>query len=325
MNHKREGAVARNCNSCYRESDPMHIPDGFLSTGVYAATGAASSVGVLWMARRAQAEMEESRAPLLGVMGAFVFAAQMINFPVGAGSTGHLLGGALLAFTLGPASAVVTMTAILAVQALVFQDGGVLALTANVFNMALAGTLAAYIPYRLLGGTGARKLAVFSGAAASVLVCALLALGELWLSGVPMPRVLLGVSLGLFTVNAVLEGIITVGVVQALQSLNPGWIRGTPKSIRGPVLTAVALAAVLVATGGVWFASAEPDGLERLAENLGIGSRAKALFAAPLAGYDARIFTSGWLNTAAAGVLGLVLVFGAVLVFSRAAARRKGA
>jgi cobalt/nickel transport system permease protein len=303
----------------------MHIPDGFLSTGVYAATGAASSVGVLWMVRRAQAEMEESRAPLLGVMGAFVFAAQMINFPVGPGTTGHLLGGALLAFTLGPASAVVTMTAILAVQALVFQDGGVLALTANVFNMALAGTLAAYLAYRVLGGNRARMFPVFVGAAVSVLVCALLALGELRLSGVPMPPVLLGVSLGLFTVNAVLEGIITVGVVQALRALNPGWIRESPKSVRGPALAAFALAAVLVATGGVWFASADPDGLESLAENLGIASRAKAFFAAPLAGYDARFFTSGWLNEAAAGVLGLVLVFGAGLAIRRAAARRKGA
>jgi hypothetical protein len=114
-------------------------------------------------------------------------------------------------------------------------------------------------------------------------------------------------------------------VVQALQALNPGWIRETPKSIRRPALAAVALAAVLLATGGVWFASTDPDGLERLADSLGIASRAKALLAAPLADYDARFFTSGWLNTAAAGVLGLLLVFGAVLVFSRAAARRKGA
>ncbi len=105
--------------------------------------------------RRAQRETKEGSAPLLGVMGAFVFAAQMINFPVGVGATGHLLGGALLAITLGPASAIVVMTAILCVQALVFQDGGVLALTANVFNMAVAGVLAGYLPYRYLAG-GAR-------------------------------------------------------------------------------------------------------------------------------------------------------------------------
>ena len=94
---------------------------------------------------------------MLGVMGAFVFAAQMINFPVGVGTSGHLLGGALLAQTLGPSAAAVTMTAILAIQALVFQDGGVLALGANVFNMALVGVLAGYLPYRL--GVDRRRLA----------------------------------------------------------------------------------------------------------------------------------------------------------------------
>jgi len=303
----------------------MHIPDGFLSPGVYVATGTASAAGVFWMARRAQAEVEESRAPLLGVMGAFVFAAQMINFPVGAGTTGHLLGGALLAFTLGPASAVVAMTAILGIQALIFQDGGVLALTANVFNMALAGILSGYLVYRLLGGSRGRSLAVFSGAAVSVMVCALLALGELRLSGVPIPPVVLWVSLGLFTVNAVLEGVITVGVVQALRKLNPGWIQESPRPLRRPALAAVALVAVLLATGGVWLASADPDGLENLVGKLGIASRAKALLPAPLAGYEARWFTDTGMNTVAAGVLGLALVFAAVWLFTRLLSRREGA
>ena len=96
--------------------------------------------------------MEDARIPLLGVMGAFVFAAQMINFPVGIGTTGHLVGAALLACTLGPASATVVMSAIIAIQALVFQDGGILALGANLFNMAVMGVLAGYLPYRLWGG-----------------------------------------------------------------------------------------------------------------------------------------------------------------------------
>ncbi len=93
--------------------------------------------------------MEDRKIPLLGVMGAFVFAAQMINFPVGPGTSGHLVGGALLTIALGPAAASIVMTAILAIQALVFQDGGILALGANIFNMAIAGVLAAYLPYRL--------------------------------------------------------------------------------------------------------------------------------------------------------------------------------
>src|SRR3989442_12507840 len=125
----------------------MHIPDGFLATPVWATLDVAAAPAVGYMVRRAQRGFQEERAPLLGVMGAFVFAAQMINFPIGMGTSGHLVGGALLAYALGPSFAVITMTAILAVQAFVFQDGGILALGANVFNMAIAGVLAAYLPY----------------------------------------------------------------------------------------------------------------------------------------------------------------------------------
>src|SRR3989454_11632567 len=120
----------------------MHIPDGFLSAPVWATLDLAAIPAVGYLARRAQRGLGQTRVPLLGVMGAFVFAAQMINFPVGMGTTGHLVGGALLAFTLGPAAAAVVMSAILAIQALVFQDGGILALGSNIVNMAIVGVLA---------------------------------------------------------------------------------------------------------------------------------------------------------------------------------------
>ena len=116
----------------------MHIPDGFLSTPVWATLDVVSAPAVAWVARRAQRDTQDHRIPLLGVMGAFVFAAQMVNFPVGPGTSGHLVGGALLTVVLGPAAASLVLTAILVLQALIFQDGGVLALGANVFNMALA-------------------------------------------------------------------------------------------------------------------------------------------------------------------------------------------
>src|SRR5580658_2114775 len=126
----------------------MHIPDNFLSTPVWVAMDVASVTAVALMVKRASRELDDARIPLLGVMGAFVFAAQMINFPVGVGTSGHLVGGALLACTLGLAPAALIMTVIIAMQAFVFQDGGVLALGANVFNMAIAGVLAGYWPYR---------------------------------------------------------------------------------------------------------------------------------------------------------------------------------
>src|ERR1700751_1842827 len=166
----------------------MHIHDGFLSPAVWAPLDAAAIPAVGWIAHRAQKDTDERNIPLMGVMGAFVFAAQMINFPVGMGTSGHLVGGALLAYALGPSFAVVAMTAILAVQAFVFQDGGVLALGANVFNMAIAGVLAGYLPIHIWGATKHRKEAIFAGAFLSVMVSASLALGELLISGIAMPR-----------------------------------------------------------------------------------------------------------------------------------------
>ena len=128
----------------------MHIPDNFLSTPVWATLDAIAMPAVALVSRRARTGTDTSKLPLLGVMGAFVFAAQMINFPVGAGTSGHLVGGTLLACLLGPEAAALVVTSILIVQALVFQDGGVLALGANIFNMALCGVLAGYLPFAWL-------------------------------------------------------------------------------------------------------------------------------------------------------------------------------
>jgi cobalt/nickel transport system permease protein len=200
----------------------MHIPDGFLRTEVWAPLDVVAIPAVSLLARSAQRKFDHHRVPLMGVMGAFIFAAQMINFPVGNGTSGHLVGAALLAFTLGPAAASIVMTAILATQALVFQDGGVLALGANVFNMAIAGVWIGYAPFALLRG---RKVGVFLGGMLSLLVSALLALTELLLSDVPMPPAILAVSISLFVVSAVMEGAITLIVVQALERIQPGFLR----------------------------------------------------------------------------------------------------
>ncbi len=250
----------------------MHIPDGFLATPVWLGLDAAALPAVAYLARRAQREGEEARAPLLGVMGAFVFAAQMVNFPVGAGTSGHLVGSALLAVTLGPAAAAVVMTAILAIQALVFQDGGVLALGANVVNMALVGVLAGWLPYRWWGGGRWRRAAIFVGGFFSVLAAAVLAVAELRLSGVPIPGAIWWISLGLFAVTAALEGAITVAVVGGLEALGVRRVRErvAPRPRR---LVVVGLAAALVAAVGVLAASTHPDVLEKLIERLGLAAR----------------------------------------------------
>ena len=282
----------------------MHIPDGFLSTPVWATLDAAAAPAVVYLARRAQRSLDENKVPLLGVLGAFVFAAQMINFPVGPGTTGHLVGGALLAFTLGPAPASIVMVAILAIQALVFQDGGVLALGANITNMAVMGLLAGYLPFHMWGATKWRRLALFAGGALSVLVSACLALAELLISGVRMPPSVLSVSLVLFTISAILEGAITLAVMGALERVQPETVH-RPQPSRSPILAGVALTAVLLATVGVLFAAGGPDGIEKLLH----------LNPAPL--------HANFLGQASTGILGLVLIYGACLVIGRVASRHR--
>ena len=314
--------MARLKNSCYREY-AVHIPDGFLATPVWLGFDALSLPAVAFAARRAQRQIESARVPLLGVLGAFVFAAQMINFPVGVGTSSHLLGSALLVITLGPAAAAVVMTAILALQALVFQDGGVLALGANVFNMALVGVLAAWLPYRLWGGRFPRVAVVLAGAA-SVLAGAAMAIADLLLSGISIPRAVLGLSLGLFLVTAVIEGAITLAAVAAIARLSPRLVP-EPGPVRRWALPAIGAAAVLLAAFGVLVASVAPDGLEKLAERIGLSSRAVNLIPAPLANYRAAFLGSPWPAQAVAGLVGVALIAGLCVLLGRAAVRRRRA
>ncbi len=290
----------------------MHIPDGFLSTPVWAAfdAGAAPAVGIL--ARRAQRDIEERSIPLMGVMGAFIFAAQMINFPVGPGTSGHLVGGTLLAIALGPSAAAIVMTAILAIQALVFQDGGILALGANVFNMAIVGVLAGYLPYRLLRNSAG----IFLGGLASVLASAGFALAELSMSGIPFPPRILTVTLTFFFVGAILEGAITLAAVRAIGRLNPSWVRNTNQPA-GRTLVVIGAAALILAVAGILVASTHPDGIEILAP-----AHSPAWLHAPLADYQAHGVESPYLRKAAAGVAGLILIYAACLAAGRSMRQR---
>ena len=119
----------------------MHIPDGFLSPEVAGATAVVSTAAVGYGLKTANAAIDERRVPLLGVTGAFIFAAQMLNFPVAGGTSGHFLGAALAAILLGPWLACLTMAVVLGLQAFVFADGGITALGANVLNMGVIGAL----------------------------------------------------------------------------------------------------------------------------------------------------------------------------------------
>jgi cobalt/nickel transport system permease protein len=155
----------------------MHIPDGFLDAKVIAATAALAAIGVGAAWRQTKKNLPQRQIPLLGLAAAFVFAAQMLNFPVAGGTSGHLLGAVLISVLLGPSAAVIVMTAVLVVQCFLFADGGVLALGANVFNMAVMGTLVGNAVYRMalhiLGGERGRIAAVAIGSWSSVMAAAI--------------------------------------------------------------------------------------------------------------------------------------------------------
>jgi len=214
----------------------MHIPDGFISVGTAVVTYAGSAGAIAYSVRRTNKELHERQVPLMGVMAAFIFAAQMINFKVAGGTSGHLLGGALAAILLGPWAGTLILTAVLAVQALVFQDGGLIALGANILNMAVIGVWSAYAIYELLRralpGDKGRWLAGFISAWASVVLASLACALELAISGtsplaVAVPamglvHMLIGVGEGLITTAVLAFIAATRKDLLALRTQNAG-------------------------------------------------------------------------------------------------------
>jgi cobalt/nickel transport system permease protein len=188
--------------------------------------------------------------------------------------------------------------------------------------MALAGTLAGYLPFHLWGAGKWRKPAIFAGGALSVMVSAVLAVSELLMSRVRMPAAILGVSLGLFLVSALLEGAITLAVIQALESIRPEFIR-KPAPGRSFALGAISLVAVLLATVGVLFASTDPDGIEKLAQQTGIESHARTLISTPLRDYQAAFLGSPVAGKAVAGLAGLGLIYAMSALIARAVTRKR--
>ncbi|KPK42024.1 MAG: cobalamin biosynthesis protein CbiM, partial [Omnitrophica WOR_2 bacterium SM23_29] len=128
----------------------MHIPDGFLSPKVWGITWLFSVGGIGYCVRKTKEILRDKMVPLMGVMSAFIFAAQMLNFPVVGGTSGHLLGGVLAAVLLGPYAGAIVISCVLVIQCLIFQDGGLTTLGANIFNMAIVGTIGGYFVYRFL-------------------------------------------------------------------------------------------------------------------------------------------------------------------------------
>ena len=286
----------------------LHIPDGFLSGPVIAACWVATAVLLAVALPRVNAALGERQVPLTGVMGAFIFAAQMINFPVFGGTSGHLLGGALAAITLGPWAAMIVMTSVVVLQALLFQDGGLLVMGANIFNMGLVTAVVGYGLYRGSQGRTARIRFAVAGVAAwlSVMGASLLTSLELWLSGTTSLEVVVPAMLGVHALIGVGEALITVAALGFLLRTRPDVLeKHAAQGGRGWVLAGVGvtLAVVLLAP----IASQDPDGLERVANELGFISQAQESPFTLLPDYTIPGLDQALVSTIAAGAVGVLL------------------
>ncbi len=294
----------------------LHIPDGFLNLPV-ALLGWLLMLVMVWLAlRQTRDQLGQRQIPLMGILAAFIFAAQMINFPVAGGTSGHLLGGVLAAVLLGPWGAVLVMTSVIGVQALLFQDGGLLALGFNVVNM---GILTAFIGYAVygwiraaLGGTRAASLiGVAVGAWVGVEAAALATSLELALSGTSPLGVALPAMVGVHALIGIGEALISVGAVAFIQQTRPDLLgQADTVASRGSSWVAVGLIIALAVALISPLASPEPDGLERVAEDQGFIQAAQDAPYAILPDYTVPFVENEALTTILAGVLGVLVVAG---------------
>ena len=206
----------------------MHVPDGFLNLPTSMATGVIAALGVGLALRGARKELNERTAPLAGLVAAFVFATQMVNFPVGAGTSGHLLGGALAAALVGPWTGILVITVVLIVQALLFADGGLTALGTNITLMGLVGVGVGWLVMVLVLRLLPKRLtsvpiAAAVGALLSVPAAALAFTGLFALGGVadiPVAAVLTAM-VGWHSLIGIGEAVITGLVVSAVVATRP--------------------------------------------------------------------------------------------------------
>ncbi|MCX4692857.1 energy-coupling factor ABC transporter permease [Streptomyces sp. NBC_01408] len=320
----------------------MHVPDGFINAPVSVAAGVAAAAAVAVSLRGARRELDERTAPLAGLVAAFIFAVQMLNFPVAAGTSGHLLGGALAAILVGPYTGVLCVSVVLLMQGILFADGGLTALGVNITVMGVVTVVVAYALFRGLLKVLPRTRrsvtgAAFAGALISVPASAtaftlLYAVGGT--TDVATGKVLTAM-VGVHVLIGIGEAAITAATVGAVIAVRPDLVHGArgltaPLKLRvgGELVDAPATAPEPVAarsTGKVWatgliaalalagivssFASGSPDGLEKVAADQGIDAKADeythATADSPLADYAIKDVANESLSVGLAGVIGV--------------------
>jgi len=323
--------IAPGINSGYDPEFPgwnaMHIPDGFLDSKTAIATAFLAAAGLGIALRQTRAHLPQRRVPLLGLAAAFVFAAQMINFPVAGGTSGHLIGAVLAAVLLGPSAAVIVMSAVLIVQCLMFADGGLSALGANIFNMGVLGAVCGWAIYRAVSrmfrGLFGRVLGAAFAAWCSTVIAAVACAGELVVSHTVNWTVALPAMAGIHMLIGIGEGLVTALVLTAIARVRPELLQ--PDNGSEPVRRYGALVGygILIALGLALFvsplASRWPDGLDRVAEALGFETKAVSpILPVPIPDYEVPGFHWSTLGTSLAGAAGTVVVFFLAWLLARA-------
>ncbi|MFD3926871.1 energy-coupling factor ABC transporter permease [Streptomyces sp. NPDC058614] len=319
----------------------MHVPDGFINAPVSAVTGVVAAGAIAVSLKGARRELDEKTAPLAGLVAAFIFAVQMLNFPVAAGTSGHLLGGALAAILVGPYTGVLCVSVVLLMQGILFADGGLTALGVNITDMAIVTTVVAYAVFRGLVKVlprGRRSItaaafvsALLSVPAAAVAFTLLYALGgttdvSIDKVATAMVGVHILIGLGEAAITALTVGAVIAvrpdlvygarGLTQQLKLRVNGELVDAPTATPAPVAARTShrkvwitgLVASLVLAGFVsFYASASPDGLEKVAEDQGISEAAKEHAAAdsPLADYGVKDVSDARISGGLAGVIGV--------------------
>ncbi|MFJ3962745.1 energy-coupling factor ABC transporter permease [Streptomyces sp. NPDC090036] len=322
----------------------MHVPDGFINAPVSVAAGVVGAAAVAVSLRGARRELDERTAPLAGLVAAFIFAVQMLNFPVAAGTSGHLLGGALAAILVGPYTGVLCVSVVLLMQGILFADGGLTALGVNVTVMGVVtvvlahavfrGLLAILPPTRRSVTVAAFVGALLSVPAAAAAFTAVYAVGGT--TDVPIGKVLTAM-VGVHVLIGIGEAAITAATVGAVIAVRPDLVHGArgltaPLKLRvgGELVDAPATASAPAVAGAgagstkkVWvtglvtalvlagfvsfYASADPDGLEKVAADKGIDEKVEEHAAAnsPLADYGVKDVEDARLSGGLAGVIGV--------------------
>jgi cobalt/nickel transport system permease protein len=287
----------------------LHIPDGFLSVAV-AAVCWLFILGILAYAlRMTQRSLDERLIPLAGIMGAFIFAAQMINFPVAGGTSGHFIGAALAFIVLGPWLGLLTMTAVIALQALLFQDGGLVVMGANILIMGLVPGFVGYQIYCLGKGRGRRVEMGITGIAAwlPIMAAALVTTLLLAFSGTTSLAVALPAMLGIHAFIGVGEALITVAALAFIRRTRPTVLDDGGVAAQGSWLI-LGLIAVLIVLLLAPFASGHPDGLEWVAEMSGFAESAQDAPYTLLPDYEVPFVGETPISTILAGLVGIVVV-----------------